>query len=427
MKNLLKDKKWNILLTSALMLVAVVITVIMGIKFRSFSQYKVYFYQSDAVTRVEKFSDYSKKLKGTIGDSDIYVFEGTVSKEGPKLLILGGTHPNEPSGQLTSVLFLENMTVEYGTVYVVTEANRSAYSHSHPQEASPFYYNIETSSGKLRTFKFGSRATNTNEQWPNPDIYVNPAGARLTSNDTRNLNRSYPGSESGTYSERVAYAITQLIIKNNITITIDLHEASPEYVTINTIVYGTHTPDQIEAKEVGRLAPSSIAAKAQSLMEDVDVTISTEGSPTNLRGLSHRELSDWTNTLAFLCETSNASQGKLRGAFTEELIVDGSVDKFYQKALELEKKNNTEIIFGEPTTIAERVARHYLSIASIIDAYNTYAYRDARDAAGGILSEDEFIASSGELKITIKPGMSNDEIYQDILTKGVGSYLHDPE
>lgn len=374
-------KKTNILISSLLLLMTVILTVISGYDFRKFANYETEFVvREEVVTRIEKFSKYSPKLKNTIGDSNIYIIEG--EEPGPSVLIIGGTHPNEPSSQLTATLLLENITVTKGTVYIITEANKSAFTHSQPQEASSMYYHVETANG-LRTFKFGSRATNNTEQWPNPDIYVHrTSGQKLSNIDTRNLNRAYPGCEEGTYTEKVAYAITQCIIQNKIDVTIDLHEASPEYLTINAIV--------------AHQRATSVAAKAAFKMDMEGVLISVEVSPTNLHGLSHRELGDFTDTLAFLCETSNASQGKIRGKFTEDLILSGN-DKFYQQAEKL------GVLYAAPVHINERVARHSLSIFSILEAYND-------------------IYGNGELGKFI---VNNIPEYEDIMNNGIGYYLLD--
>ncbi|HKM29315.1 MAG TPA: succinylglutamate desuccinylase/aspartoacylase family protein [Bacilli bacterium] len=374
-------KKTNILITSLLLLITVILTIICALDFKSFANYETEFVlRDDVITRVEKFSKYSPKLTGTVGDSNIYVIAG--EEPGPSLLIIGGTHPNEPSSQLTATLILENITVTKGTVYIITEANKSAFTHSQPQEASSLYYHIETANS-LRTFRFGSRATNNSQQWPNPDIYVHrTSGQKLSNIDTRNLNRAYPGCEDGTYTEKVAYAITQCIIQNDIDVTIDLHEASPEYLTINAIVAHQRS--------------TSVAAKAAFKMDMQGVLISLEVSPVNLHGLSHRELGDFTNTLAFLCETANASQGKIRGKFTEDLIITGD-DKFYKKASEL------GVLYAAPVHINERVARHALVIASILSAYND-------------------IYGAGELGDFI---VNNIPDYENIIANGVGYYLLD--
>ncbi len=379
----MKNKKINFIVTLAFILAGLAISFITGREYYLFANDDQTFIVGDQVTRIEKFSDYSPNLKGTAGDADIFVLEGSISKEGPSLLIIGGTHPNEPAGQLTSVLFLENLEVEYGTVYIITEANRSAYTHSFPQDGAVLYYHIETPTG-TRTFKFGSRATNTNEQWPNPDIYVHPfSGQKLSNLDTRNLNRSFPGRLNGSYTEQVAYAITQLILENDITITIDLHEASPEYLTNNAIV--AHPGDAM-----------MIAGNAFLNLQMLGMDIKVDESPANLRGLTHRELGLYTNTLAFLCETSNASQGKLRGKFTEELILTGE-DKFYQYADEL------GLLYATPVSIDERVARHTESILQIITSYNFIKNRNNEPLKSLIIKN--------------MPG------YQDILDNGIGQYL----
>ena len=387
-----KDKR-NIIVTSSILAGTLAIGLVAGVQFKQFSDYETYFYVRDNV-QIEKFSDYSPNLKNTVGDAEIYKIEG--KNPGPSVLILGGTHPNEPSGQITAALFLENIEVEAGTVYVITETNKSAYTHSHPLEATAFYYDIETQNS-TRKFKFGSRATNTNQQWPNPDVYTTQSGQKLSSTDTRNLNRSYPGKKDGTYTEQVAFAITELIKQNDIAVTIDLHEASPEYITINAIVFHQDA--------------AAIASSASINMDMwSDVKISAEESPTNLHGLSHRELGDYTDTLALLCETSNAAQGKIRGAFTEDLIVTGE-DKFYDKADEL------GIIYAAPVSLTERVARHTLTICEILNAYNEeYSYGQYGSLAtfldGRRLTQGMF-------------SISNIPTYEEIMDKGVGYYLAD--
>lgn len=97
----------------------------------------------------------------------------------------------------------------------------------------------------------------------------------------------------------------------------DLHEASPEYPTINTIV--------------AHQDALSLGSQALINMQLEGMSIGLEPSPENLHGLTHRELGDYTDTLALLMETSNPSQGRLRGKTDENLVVTGQ-DKYYLKA-----------------------------------------------------------------------------------------------
>ena len=75
MKLNLKDKKINIIVTSVILALALVITVITGVQFKQFSNYETQFYTQD-VDEVLHFSQYSPSLKGSVGDSEIYVKYG---------------------------------------------------------------------------------------------------------------------------------------------------------------------------------------------------------------------------------------------------------------------------------------------------------------------------------------------------------------
>ena len=402
-----RTKKFNIILTFGILLIALLITIWSGIHFKSFVNYETKFVFDETLPghSIEKFSKYSPKLEGTVGDSNIYIIDSGVA--GPSILIIGGTHPNEPAGQMAATLILENIEVTQGKVFIITEANKSAYTHSNPLEASSEYYTIKNQNGEDRVFKFGSRATNTNEQWPNPDVYVHAtSGQKLSSTDTRNLNRAYPGSEDGTYTERVAYAITECIKQNNITITIDLHEASPEYLTINAIICNS-----VYMADETTTAAKKIATRAQIKMEDNDVLIKVEDSPANLHGLTHRELGTYTNSLVFLCETSNASQGKIRGAFTSDLITSGN-DKFYNKLVERDNSDNdptNNVIYAAPCDISIRVARHVYAIMEIINGYNKLY-----NSIEGLPQE---VKDLGKLEISGIPS------YDEVVDNGVGYYL----
>ena len=335
--------------------------------------------KGDGVTSMQKLSDYLPTLKGTRGDSDIYILQGKES--GGSVLILGGTHPNEPAAFLTTVLLVENLKVDKGTVYIIPRANGSAMSHNDPQEASPQRFRIKTPYGE-RWFRFGSRATNPLDQWPDPDVYIHAAsGQKLSGNETRNLNRAYPGRADGTYTEKVAYAITELIKKNDINMEIDLHEASPEYPVINAIV----------AHE--RAMP--ISSQVVMNMEFEDIQIGLEPSPPSLHGLSHRELGDYTNTYAVLMETANASQGRLRGKTDENLVLTGK-DPTYVKAQKIGRLFVPYDENGHP--IEERVGRHLTGVVQHII----------------VMGENE---PDKEIIIEGLPS------YEDLQKNGVGAYL----
>lgn len=303
--------------------------------------------KGEGVTEVKMLSEYFPDIKGTNMDTEIYVLKG--KEKGGSTLILGGTHGNEPSGLLSAVLFIENAKVDKGTIYVIPRTNNSGYTHNDPQEGSPQRFTIKTKDGD-RWFRYGSRATNPLDQWPDPDVYIHASsGQQLSGNETRNINRAYPGRLDGTSTEKAAYAIVQLIKNEKIDMTIDLHEASPEYPVINAIV--------AHDRAMG------IASNTVMNLEFEDVAIGLEPSPVSLRGLTHRELGDFTDTYAILMETANPAQGRLRGKTNEDLVVTG-VDPTYVKAQKLGRLFVPFDEKGHP--LDERVSRHVGSVVELI-------------------------------------------------------------
>ena len=363
---------------SVLCLLAAVVIVYLGVTFTSMWKDQP-IYPGPGVTEVQMLSDYNPALKGTNGDTEIYVLDSGVP--GASILVLGGTHPNEPSGVVAAVTLVENCRPKAGVLYVIPRTNHSAFTCTDPQEGAPMFFTIATPGGE-RTFRFGSRATNPIDQWPDSDVYVHrTSGQTLSGSETRNLNRAYPGSNTGTFTERVTYGLTEFIKANDVKITVDLHEASPEYPTINAIV--AHQ-DAME-----------LASWAAMDMQLEGMKISIEASPTNLHGLSHRELGDFTNTLATLMETANASQGRLRGRTDADLVVTG-VDHYYYLAGQY---GALYVDFPETgIPIDERVARHICGIQQLCGAYN-------------------------ELGNGLTVDLGDLPSYREIVATGIGAYL----
>jgi hypothetical protein len=326
------------------------------------------------VTEIVKLSKWYPGLAGTPADTDVYVFRG--KKSGGSMLVLGGTHPNEPAGFLSAVLLIENATLESGTMYVIPRANNSGFSHNDPQEGAPTGFHFTLADGSTRFFRYGSRATNPVDQWPDPDVYIHAAsGQTLSGNETRNLNRGYPGRTDGTLTEKACYGITQLILAEKIGLTIDLHEASPEYPVINAIVAHERA--------------MSIASQVVLGLEFSNITIGLEPSPKNLRGLTHRELGDATDTLAVLMETANPSQGRLRGKTDEALVLTGK-DPYYVKAQKLGRLYVPFDENGHP--IEERVGRHLSAISEFALAMSS-EYPERPIEINGIPAYHEILQS----------------------------------
>jgi hypothetical protein len=157
-------------------------------------------------------------------------------------------------------------------------------------------------------------------------------------------------------TEQVGFAIAELIRKEKVDITFDLHEAEPMFPINNTIV--AHQ----RAIDVAIIA--SIQLDAFN-----DILIGTELSAERLRGLSHRELGDHTDTYVFLAETNNPIQDPLRGRTDETLLLIGK-DEFIMKASEL---GILYVPFDEKgSPIDERVGRHNSTVLEIIDVFSEF-------------------------------------------------------
>ncbi|MBM3298259.1 MAG: succinylglutamate desuccinylase, partial [Candidatus Aminicenantes bacterium] len=213
------------LTAAALLAAAVLLSLATGLSFLRMRRFEPV-YPSPALSEHKRLSDYFQGLRGTAGDTDVYVFNGAAS--GGTLLVLGGAHANEPGGHITAVVLAENIAPVRGRVVVVPRANASAFSHSDPQEASPQRFALETSGGR-RWFRYGSRLTNPVSQWPDPALYINPAGQMLSGPEVRNLNRCYPGRRHGLLTEKIAFGLMELIRGEGVDIGLDIHESAPEY------------------------------------------------------------------------------------------------------------------------------------------------------------------------------------------------------
>ena len=331
------------------------------------------------VTAVKKLSDYFTGLQGSPGDTEVYVLDS--GRPGGTVLVLGGTHPNEPSGYIGAALLMENVKPEAGRMIVIPRANASAFTHTDYMEGTPQKISIKTAEGE-RWFRYGSRATSPTHQWPDPDIYVHAgSGQKLSGSETRNLNRAYPGRPDGNLTEQVAYGVVQLIKAEKVSMAIDLHEASPEYPVINAMV--------AHEKAMG------IAAEATMNLQLDGVKIGLEPSPAKLRGLSHREWGDATDTLAILMETANPAQGRLRGRTDAALVTEGK-DPMYLQAAKLGRLFVPFDENGHPISV--RVARHVSAIGELLKVYSRQ------------MPQSPIL-------------MTNIPSYEEMVQRGIGAYL----
>lgn len=367
-------------------LVAVVLTLICviyaGYQFYEHRNFEETVVIGEGVTEVKKLSDYYEPLKDTINDCNIYIFDG--KRPGGTLMVLGGSHPEEPAANLTAQIMVENAEVEAGRLIVAIRANRSASTVTRPGEGYPSYYHIETPWGKKK-LRMGDRASNPLDSWPDPEVYIHyPSRQQLAYMDIRNFNRTWPGRENGTITEQTNYAFMELIKAEDVDVFIDYHEAELEYSVISTIVSHQKGVD--------------IAGMASMILTAFEFPIGMEYSPKELHGLSHREVGDHSNAVSFLFETPEPFIDRVRGITDEALLLTGK-DEFVMTAgkhgLLYEKIDET----GWP--IEKRVGRHLSTTIEIARSWSD-------------LYTDQAIA------LRNVPG------YSDLLANGVGYYFQDP-
>lgn len=373
----MKKLKRNRVSGAALLGLALIVCLFSGLNFLTMHD-KEEVFPSPSLTETRMLSFYFPGLLNTAGDTEVYVFRG--EEKAGNLLIMGGTHPNEPAGFITAVLLIENIAARRGNVIIIPRANSSGFTHSDPQEGNPQRFELKTRRGK-RSFRLGSRLTNPVDQWPDPTVYINPAGQRLSSMEIRNLNRCYPGRKNGYLTEKIAYGVMELIKKEEIDLGLDLHESAPEYPVINAVVFHENS--------------SELAGLAVLQLEEQGFEFRLEASPQKLRGLSHREWGDHAGIQAILLETPNVSQGRLKGRPSSALVVDGK-DKYYVRASELGRLFVPYRAEGIP--LSQRVARHLASIRAILDSLE-------------------------ELKPEKKVEIDNIPSAAEVMEKGVGCFL----
>ena len=346
--------------------------------------YNVPLVAGPAVTKIGKLSDYTKGIKGTLADTDVFFLEG--EEEGGKALILANTHANEPEGMLAALIILENAVVKKGTLIIIPEFNNSASRNTRPGDGYPLYFSIPTEWGE-KTFRMGNRDASPLDQWPDPDVYIHyPDKQLLSFIDTRNTNRTWPGRPDGPLMERVTYAAMQIIREEKVDVAVDVHGAETMFPVTNCIV----APE----KSMRIATMTSLTVKAREKFDN-----HVEPSPSGFRGLSHREIGDFSDAMPFLLEAPIPFLDQPTGPKTVELLLNGK-DPFL---LSLSKKGKLFVPYDETGwPMDKRVGQHTSVILELMR---------------------QFTKKFPEKPIVVK----NVPNYADVVKNGVGFYYHDPD
>ncbi|MCR4817695.1 MAG: succinylglutamate desuccinylase [Fretibacterium sp.] len=355
-----------------------------GREFYTMRHYKEPVVLGPGVTQVQKLSDYEPSLAGTVNDCNIYVMDS--GKPGGTVLLIGGTHPEEPASNLTAQVFVENAKPEAGRLIVITRANTSGSLYSRNGEAYPSFYEIKTPWGS-KTWRLGDRAASPLDSWPDPEVYVHyPSRQLLAYMDIRNLNRCWPGRPGGLLVERTTYGMAQMIRALGVDVVVDLHEAELEYAVENTIV--AHE----KAQEIAAMASMMLTST------EFEVPIGMEFSPTALHGLSHREVGDHTPAMSMLYEVAEPLLDRIRGVTDQKLTLEGKDDFVVEAG---KHKLLYAPIDENGWHIDVRVGRHISTFLQCLDIFS-------------MMTPDRPITIAGMPR------------YAEVKEKGVGAFFHDP-
>jgi len=366
------------------LLVVIAVMVIGGLQLYRHRHYKMPIVIGPGVTKVAKLSEFSEGLKGTMADTDVFFLEG--KEEGGKVFIMANTHANEPAALLASLIFIENAVVEKGTLIIIPQFNHSASRNTRPGDGYPLYFEIPTEWGSKK-FRMGNRDASPLDQWPDPDVYIHyPDKQLLSFLDVRNTNRTWPGRANGPLMERVTHGAMQLMREENVDMAVDIHGAETMFPVTNCIV----APEK--SVRIATMATLTIKAR-----EGFDSHV--EPSPSGFRGLSHREIGDYSETMPFLLEAPIPFLDQPTGPKTVKLLLDGK-DPFL---LSLSKKGKLFVPYDETGwSMEKRVGQHCSVVLELML---------------------QFSRRLPEKKIEVRSVPR----YAEIVKNGVGYYFHDPK
>ncbi len=373
----------QIIYKTAIIFIIGIITLTGGLQLYQHRHFQTPIVAGPGVTQVKKLSEYSPDLKGTMTDTNIFFLEG--KNPGGKMLVIANTHSNEPAALLSSLIFVENSIVEKGTVIIIPQFNNSGGRNTRSGDGYPLYFHIKTQWGNKK-FRMGNRVASPLDQWPDPDVYVHYPDRQLLSYlDIRNTNRTWPGRPNGALMEKVTFACMELIRKENIDLVIDIHGAETMFPVTNCIV----APE----KSMRIATMTSLTLKAREGFDN-----HVEPSPRGFRGLSHREIGDFSDALPFLLEAPIPFLDQPTGPKTVDLLLEGK-DPFL---LRLSKKGMLFVPYDENGwSMAKRVGQHCSAVLEIAEQYSQKN-------------------SDRAIKISHAPR------YAEVVKNGVGFYYKDP-
>jgi predicted deacylase len=189
---------------SPLFLFFILLTIIIGILFSCAAPTRFYLTPTSQQIKAQ-FWGSDSLLYGYLMEETKYqtpIFHFNSEKEGTTVMILGGTHGNEPAGFEATYRLIQQFSdidLKSGEIFIVPESNRIADSLNNRRIPVPKGVNVEKG----------------------------------------NLNRCYPGTPDGFPMEQLAHQITRFIEMHDIDLLLDLHE-SPKFHLQSTDEKGSY-------------------------------------------------------------------------------------------------------------------------------------------------------------------------------------------
>jgi hypothetical protein len=288
----------------------------------------------EGVTEARLLSDYFAPLKDTNLDTGVFILDSGLP--GATALVFGGTHGNELAGTVAGLVLVESARVSKGRLIVIPYANGSAISVADTRNGIARSHRIVTRSGE-RFLPYGDRRTDPADQGrDDPEHYLNPPGYRLEDGrESRNLNRTWPGAESGTPTEQLSHALMLLIRQEGVDFNLDMHEAgTPEWQSSLDDDYRPGRNWRLAYTLVAHPRGLEMAAMALLEMEArTGISMKLEESNPTYRGLSHLEIGNASQSLSFLSESPNPGQD--RGRENADVIADAKYPLAHRVGLHL--------------------------------------------------------------------------------------------
>ena len=185
--------------------------------------------------------------------------------------------------------------------------------------------------------------------------------------------------------EKVTFAAMEIMRREKVDVAVDIHGAETMFPVTNCIV----APEK--SNRIATMASLTVKAK-----EGFDSHV--EPSPAGFRGLSHREIGDFSDTLPFLLEAPIPFLDQPTGPKTVKFLLDGK-DPFLLSLAQKKKLFVPYDASGWP--LEKRVGQHCSVILEILRQYSK------KNPDRSILVRDI-------------------PRYAEVVQNGVGHYFHDP-